>query len=102
MKTIDTLTRDEERAAELFRALGNPARVHIVMELARRSTCQTGDLVGVLPLAQSTVSQHLKVLRDAGIVRGAVEGDQQCYCLDPAVLTWLREFMGSIEAQVCC
>lgn len=102
MKTIETLTREEERAAELFRALGNPARVRIVMELAQRRVCQTGELLGVLPLAQSTVSQHLKVLKDAGIVQGTVEGDRQCYCLDPEAMRWLRQFMAEVETQACC
>jgi ArsR family transcriptional regulator len=102
MKTIDTLTTDQERAAELFRALGNPARVAIVSELARRNTCVTGDLVGVLPLAQSTVSQHLKVLKEAGIVRGSIEGDQ-CYCLDPGVMRWLADYCaGLAECESAC
>lgn len=105
MKAV-TLTTDEERAAALFRALGNPARVRIVRELAGRSTCVTGDLVGVLPLAQSTVSEHLKVLKDAGIVRGAIDGEgDRCYCLDPEVLRWLLEFCTGIEsaaAVACC
>ena len=55
MKTIEGLTTDEERAAAIFRALGNPARVRIVLELARQDACVTSDLVEVLPLAQSTV-----------------------------------------------
>ena len=97
VKTIETLTSEEERAAEIFRALGNPARIRIVTELARRNVCMTGDLVDVLPLAQSTVSQHLKVLKDAGIVRGSIEGDQ-CYCLDEGVLRWLARF----AMDVCC
>ncbi|MFN0148734.1 MAG: ArsR/SmtB family transcription factor [Dehalococcoidia bacterium] len=97
MKTIETLTSEEERAAEIFRALGNPARIRIVTELARRSACMTGDLVDVLPLAQSTVSQHLKVLKDAGIVRGTIEGEQ-CYCLDEDTLRWLTAF----TSAVCC
>lgn len=101
MKTIETLTTDEERAAELFRALGNPARVRIVTELARRNACMTGDLVDVLPLAQSTVSQHLKVLKEAGIIRGTIDGDQ-CYCLDPEVIDWLMEFCGQVRAEACC
>jgi ArsR family transcriptional regulator len=97
MKAIHDLTRDEERAAEIFRALGNPARVRIVTELAKRNACATSDFVDLLPLAQSTVSQHLKVLKDAGIVRGAIEGDQ-CYCLDPDTIHWLVAFC----VQVCC
>lgn len=97
MKTIESLTADEERAAAIFRALGNPARVRIVTELARRNACVTGELVDVLPLAQSTVSQHLKVLKDAGIIQGAIDG-AGCYCLDPGVVHWLVEFC----QEICC
>lgn len=97
MKVIEGLTTEEERAAAIFRALGNPARVRIVTELARRSACVTGDLVDVLPLAQSTVSQHLKVLKEAGIIRGAID-DEGCYCLDPDVVRWLANFC----TDVCC
>lgn len=98
MKAIESLTADEERAAAIFRALGNPARVRIVTELARRNACVTGDLVGVLPLAQSTVSQHLKVLREAGIIQGPVDGANACYCLNQDVVRWLALFC----TEVCC
>jgi ArsR family transcriptional regulator len=101
VKQIEGLSADEERAAQLFRALGNPARVRIVAELAKRSVCVTGELVDVLPLAQSTVSQHLKVLKEAGIVRGTIDGDQ-CYCLDPEVLGWLVEFSQGFFGDACC
>lgn len=101
VKTIDSLTADEERAATLFRALGNPARIRIVTELARRRACVTGDLVGVLPLAQSTVSQHLKVLKDAGIIRGEVDGEP-CYCLDEGALRWLADYCASVVDELCC
>ncbi len=97
MKNIETLTGEEERAAAIFRALGNPARVRIVTELSRRQACVT-ELVDVLPLAQSTVSQHLKVLREAGIVRGNVEGPTACYCLDPDAIHWLVKFC----TDICC
>jgi ArsR family transcriptional regulator len=97
MKTIESLSAEEERAAAVFRALGNPARVRIVTELARRNACVTGDLVEVLPLAQSTVSQHLKVLKEAGIIRGTIDGDP-CYCLDPEAIQWLVQFC----QQACC
>ena len=97
MKTIEGLTTEEERAAAVFRALGNPARVRIVTELARRRACVTGDLVDVLPLAQSTVSQHLKVLKEAGIISGAIDGNP-CYCLDEGVIRWLADFC----REICC
>ena len=97
MKEINGLTADEERAAAVFRAMGNPARVRIVRELAMRRSCATGDLVSLLPLAQSTISQHLKVLRDAGIVQGTPDGDG-CYCLDPEAVRWLSSWTYGI----CC
>lgn len=97
MKVIEGLTAEEERASAIFRALGNPARVRIITELARRNACVAGDLVDVLPLAQSTVSQHLKVLKEAGIIRGSIEGEG-CYCLDPDVVRWLANFC----TDVCC
>lgn len=97
MKSITSLTQEEERAAAIFRALGNPARVRIVTELARRDSCVAGDLVGLLPLAQSTVSQHLKVLKEAGIIRGSIEGEQ-CYCIEPDVLRWLSAYC----TELCC
>jgi Helix-turn-helix domain len=97
MKSIESLTAEEERAAEVFRALGNPARIRIVAELARRQACVTSDLVDLLPLAQSTVSQHLKVLKEAGIVQGSLGGDP-CYCLNPDVMRWVARF----SVELCC
>ena len=97
MKAIPTLSTDEERAAAIFRALGNPARVAIVSELARRAAC-VSDLVAALPLAQSTVSQHLKVLKEAGIVRGEIEGPGACYCLDLEAIRWIAKFC----SDLCC
>ena len=72
----------DQKVAELAKALAHPARVAIVRELARRGTCVCGALVDVLPLAQSTVSQHLKELKEAGIIKGEVEGARSCYCID--------------------
>lgn len=97
MKVIEDLDTDEQRAAAIFRALGNPARVRIVRELARRTSCATGDLVDVLPLAQSTVSQHLKVLKEAEIVIGSIE-DDLCYCVNPEAVRWLAAFC----TDICC
>lgn len=85
------LNQDEVRLAQLMKALGHPARMQIVRFLAERPQCFTGDIVAVLPLAQATVSQHLKVLRDAGIICGTVEGPATSYCLDGQTLAWLRE-----------
>ncbi len=72
MKTIDA-TKGERRTVAMLRAIAHPARFRIVRVLAERQACVCGDIVDELPLAQSTVSEHLKVLKDAGIVRGTIE-----------------------------
>jgi len=85
----------DDELAVLAKALGHPVRVQIVRILARTSGC-VGDLVGKLPLAQSTVSQHLKVLKDAGLVRGTIDGPRVCYCIDPDGLRRLRMLVGAL------
>ena len=90
MKTL-IQTADEAKAVAMLRALANPARFRIVQVLAARRDCVTGELVDALPLAQSSVSEHLKVLKDAGIVQGTVDGPNRCYCIDPDALAFLRE-----------
>lgn len=73
----------ELRISRAARALAHPARVAILRELARRNACVCGDFVDILPLAQATVSQHLKELREAGLVKGQIAGPRSCYCLNP-------------------
>jgi len=87
---------------QLFRALANPARFRIVELLAARNECIAGDLVEALPLAQSSVSEHLKVLKDAGIVQGTIEGPHRCYCLNPAPFLFLRGLFSRLEERACC
>ena len=70
----------EHEIATLAKALGHPARVHILRLLLGRDACYCGEIVDELPLAQATVSQHLKMLNDAGLVRGEIEGPRVCYC----------------------
>ncbi|MCC6213479.1 MAG: winged helix-turn-helix transcriptional regulator [Polyangiaceae bacterium] len=82
--------------AELARALGHPARVKILRLLLRTEGCICGDIVSVLPLAQSTVSQHLKSLKSAGLIRGEVDGPRVCYCVEPAALRRLRALVGAL------
>ena len=74
----------------MFRALSHPARLSIVRILMERRQCVCGDLIDELPLAQATVSQHLKVLKEAGIVVGEVSGPATCYCLSPGALAALQ------------
>lgn len=85
-----TLNADEERLALIMKALGHPARMQIVRYLSERPQCITRDLVDVLPLAQATVSQHLKVLREAGVICGVIEGPATCYCLCSETLAWFK------------
>jgi ArsR family transcriptional regulator, arsenate/arsenite/antimonite-responsive transcriptional repressor len=86
----------EEELANLTRALGHPARVRILRLLVRQNACIVGAIVGELPLSQSTVSQHLKVLKDAGLIRGTVDGPRVCYCIEPRALRRLKALVAAI------
>jgi DNA-binding transcriptional ArsR family regulator len=92
--------------ADVAKAMAHPARVAILRTLARRS-CICGELVDELPLAQATVSQHLKVLRSAGLISGTVDGPRSCYQLDRAGLSRARSLLGPLlreleESPACC
>ncbi len=94
-RPVEGAAADEELAA-LAKAVGNPARVQILRLLVRREACICGDIVDELPLAQSTVSQHLKVLKDAGLIRGEIDGPRICYCVEPRALRRLKALVGSL------
>lgn len=100
MKTIDA-PRTEAKTVAMLRAIAHPARFRIVKLLAQRQACVCGDLVDELPLAQSTVSEHLKVLKDAGIVRGTIEGPNTCYCLEPSAIAWLEREFAALSRSCC-
>ena len=89
--TIRPLTTDEQRLAQMLKALGNPVRFQIVQILAEKQACITGEIVEFTTLAQSTVSQHLKVLREAGLISGDIDGPATCYCLNLDGMRWLKE-----------
>lgn len=78
------------RLVQMLKALGNPIRFQIVEALAERRMCITAEIVDLLPLAQSTVSQHLNVLKEAGLIRGEIDGPSTCYCLDAENIRWLK------------
>jgi DNA-binding transcriptional ArsR family regulator len=86
----------DEELADLSKALGHPARVKILRILERRNSCICSDIVEELPLAQSTVSQHLKVLKDAGLIRGDIDGPRVCYCVEPRALRRLKALIGGL------
>lgn len=95
LRPVEGKEADEELAA-LAKAIGHPARVQILRILVRRTSCMCGDIVGELPLAQSTVSQHLKVLKEAGLIRGEVDGPRVCYCIEPRVLRRLQVLVAGL------
>jgi hypothetical protein len=87
---------DQERLVAMAKALGNPIRFEILKFLVTHPGCITGDIVDYLPIAQATVSQHLKVLREAGWVVGNVDGPARCYCLDAGNIAWFRNQVNHI------
>ncbi len=87
---------DDEQLSAMAKAMGHPVRVRILRLLAERRACVTGDLVAELPLAQSTVSEHLRILRDAGLIQGEIEGPRTSYCLDVAGLAAFKAAAGSL------
>lgn len=91
MKTIEMPTQVDEQLVTMLRAIANPARYRILQILAERGECQCGPLGDELPIAPSTLSQHLKVLREAGLIQGIVDGPSICYCRDEAQIGWLKQ-----------
>jgi len=94
--TLDISGEDQARLVRMFKALGNPTRFEIVKFLVTHPICITADIVDFLPIAQATVSQHLKVLRDAGWVIGTAEGAATNYCLNDEYIQWFRIKVGEI------
>jgi DNA-binding transcriptional ArsR family regulator len=78
----DNFNISQNRAAKLAKALGHPARIAILESILKRNSCICGELVDEMPLSQSTISQHLKELKEAGIIKGSIEGTSICYCID--------------------
>lgn len=81
----NNFTESQNRKSELFKALGHPARIAIIEYLINHSSCVCGDIVDKLPLSQSTISQHLKELKNVGIIKGEIEGVKTCYCINEKV-----------------
>lgn len=101
-------TDKQNQIAVLAKALGHPARVAIMEYLMSVDTCICGDIVNVLPLAQPTVSQHLKELKTAGLIKGNVEGNAICYCIDENALEILQSYFKTVSGHLeqkknnCC
>lgn len=101
-------TEAQNHIAILAKALGHPARVAILEYLMSVDNCICGDIVNVLPLAQPTVSQHLKELKNAGLIKGNIEGNAICYCIDETALQTLQNYFAVVSNHLelrktnCC
>jgi len=94
--TLSISGKEQGRLVSMLKALGNPIRFEIIKFLVTHPGCITGDIVDYLPIAQATVSQHLKVLKDAGWISGIIEGTATCYQLDEKNIVWFRSVVGEI------
>ncbi len=100
-------TLQQTRLATWAKALGHPARIAIMEVLLQRNSCICGELVDVLPLSQSTVSQHLKALKDAKLIKGAIDGPRTCYCIDQEEWASVQSLLGNflnkkVTMDNCC
>lgn len=93
-------TEKQNQIATLAKALGHPARVAIIEHLMKVNACISGDIVNEIPLAQPTVSQHLKELKKAGLIKGKIEGNTICYCIDEKAFDLLQAYFSKIILTV--
>ena len=101
-------TDRQNNLATLAKALGHPARIAIIDYLLKVDSCICGDIVNELPLAQPTISQHLKELKNAGLIKGNIEGNAICYCIDETAIEILQKYFDTISTLItkkknnCC
>lgn len=103
----EIFTEKQNRLATLFKVLGHPARIAILQHIVNQKACICNDLVEELGLAQATISQHLKELKNIGVIKGSIEGKSVCYCIDNAVWKSIQVELGSffiqdITSESCC
>ena len=99
-------TKQQIKFAEIFKVLGHPARMAIIEYLINSPSCICGEIVKEIPLAQSTISRHLKELKDAEIIQGTIEGNNICYCLNENTMSQISKLIESFEVKLkknsCC
>ena len=100
--TAEAFTSETVQLAAWAKALGHPARIAILQTLAERQTCLCGEIVEELPLAQATVSQHLKALKEAGLIEGHIDGPRVCYCPNRTSLNRLHEVFEELFSGLNC
>jgi DNA-binding transcriptional ArsR family regulator len=104
---VEEFTLRENKIAVYAKALAHPARVAIIEMLLKKQSCVCGDIVEELPLSQSTVSQHLKELKNAGLIKGEIEGVKICYCIDEKEWLQAKQYLGALidtpmNEKNCC
>lgn len=103
----EIFTEEQNRLAVLLKAMAHPARIAILQHIIKANACICGDLVDELGLAQPTISQHLKELKNAGLIQGTIEGVSVCYCIEPNAWTLLQKNLNSFftsyqDKSTCC
>lgn len=103
----DHFSQKQNTIATVAKALGHPARIAIIEYLAKAGACICGDIVNELPLSQPTISQHLKELKNAGLIKGNVEGNSVCYCIDEKGIAKFQSYFSKMAATLekkknCC
>ncbi len=104
----ESFTKKQNEMADMMKALGHPARIAIIDYLLSVDACICGDIVNELPLAQPTVSQHLKELKNAGLIKGNIEGNAICYCIDEKAMQKIQTHFTNISTKLgvkksnCC
>jgi ArsR family transcriptional regulator, arsenate/arsenite/antimonite-responsive transcriptional repressor len=104
----ENFSKKQNAIATLIKALGHPARIAIIEYLMKVETCICGDIVNELPLSQPTISQHLKELKTARLIKGTVEGTAICYCIDEKAILKLQDYFAGITQKLeqkksnCC
>jgi len=103
----EIFTEKQNRLAGMMKALGHPARIAIIQHLVKSQACICGDLVEELGLAQATISQHLKELKNVGLIKGTIDGTSVCYCIDGKVWNQYKSifeafFVTYVNKDECC
>ena len=97
----EEFSKNDTELSELAKALSHPARIKILKILNDLDSCMVGSIVELLPLSQSTVSQHLKELKRVGLIKGEIEGPKICYCINPKVMEKAMNGFNKLFSQVC-
>jgi len=102
MTKVELFDKDLQDTALIFKALGHPARLAILRYLAETKVCISGDISNELPLSRTTISQHLKELKDVGLIKGEIEGVKVNYCLNAEEINQVKEILEKFLSDIIC